>query len=327
MKCNVLLPSHPRYNYKAIKIILFTRFLRLLQLFSTEIRLSLEEKVKKEKRFRLVLFSEQTFEEVRSFHYRSWYLWAAVLGVICLTAGAIFALLSIDPLRNILFESGKYVPPEELILLREKVNDLEDQSQAQNLYITKLRQLLSGEVIVDTSTTHLDVAADSIYTVDRIEEDDKLREAFDLEEQLSNAAINRDKIVSKERDFRSLEQLYLIPPVTGSVSMGFDLQKEHHGIDINAAKNTPVKSALSGYIIYAGWSLETGNTVGIQHDHNIITFYKHNSALLKKAGSFVQAGEAVAIIGNTGTLSSGPHLHFELWVDGKPVDPIKFINF
>ena len=283
----------------------------------------MEEKSGKERRFRLVLFSESTFEEVRSFQYRTWYLGAGILVTAILSMLIVLTLLSFDPLRAMLYESGKYVPPEELIALREQINELEDQAQAQNLYITNLRHLLSGEVIIDTTAETQTTLSDSIYTVDRIAEDEALRESYDLDAQLT--AISRPR--AEVSGNRSVEQLYLIPPVSGSISMGFDARKEHIGIDINAPANTPVKSVLSGYIIYTGWTLETGNTVAIQHDHNIVSFYKHNSALLKKTGSFVQAGEAVAIIGNTGTLSTGPHLHFELWVDGKPVDPSKYINF
>ena len=284
-----------------------------------------ESKAGKEKKYRLVLFSEQTFEEVRSFQFRTWYLWVGVLLVAALSIGLVLGLLSIEPVRNLLYESGKYVAPDELIALREQVNDLEDRANSQNLYISRLRQILSGQAIVDTAAVELAILPDSIYTVDRIEEDEALREAFDLDEQLAGV-INRER-TGNGRDTRPLAQLYLIPPVSGSVSMGFDPEKNHLGIDINAPKNTPIKSVLSGYIIFAGWSIETGNTIGIQHDNDIITFYKHNSALLKDAGAFVEAGEAVAIIGNTGTLSSGPHLHFEIWVDGKPVDPTRYISF
>jgi len=124
-----------------------------------------------------------------------------------------------------------------------------------------------------------------------------------------------------------LEQLFFIPPITGRMSEGFMPDKKHYGVDILAPKNTPIKAVMDGYVITSDWTLETGNTIGIQHANGIVTFYKHNSALLKKTGSLVKAGEAVAIIGNTGTLSDGPHLHFELWHKGKPINPIDFINF
>ena len=124
-----------------------------------------------------------------------------------------------------------------------------------------------------------------------------------------------------------LEQMYFTPPVNGEISAAYMPDRKHFGVDILAPKNTAVKAAMDGYIFFSDWTLETGNTIGIQHANNTITFYKHNSVLLKKAGSFVKAGEAVAIIGNTGTLSDGPHLHFELWNRGKPVNPTDFISF
>ena len=121
--------------------------------------------------------------------------------------------------------------------------------------------------------------------------------------------------------------LYFIPPVSGEISLTLNPENSHLGLDVNAPNNTPIKAVLDGYIIYSGWTLETGNTIGIQHENNMISFYKHNSELLKKTGAFVNAGEAIAIIGNTGTLSTGPHLHFELWIKGKPADPEKYIHF
>jgi len=104
-------------------------------------------------------------------------------------------------------------------------------------------------------------------------------------------------------------------------------EKKHNGVDILAPANTAVKSVLDGYVIISAWNIDTGNTIGVQHADNVVSFYKHNSALLKEEGNFVKAGEALAIIGNSGTLSDGPHLHFELWIDGNPVNPENFIKF
>jgi murein DD-endopeptidase MepM/ murein hydrolase activator NlpD len=124
-----------------------------------------------------------------------------------------------------------------------------------------------------------------------------------------------------------LGQYYLLTPLLGPISAQFDPNKKHFGVDILGAKNAAIKAVMDGYVISSDWTLESGNTIAIQHANNIVSFYKHNSSLLKKAGSFVQAGEAIAIIGNSGTLSDGPHLHFELWYNGHPVNPTEFINF
>ena len=283
----------------------------------------MEEKKKKENRFRLVVFSESTFEEIRSFTVRTWYIWAIIAAISLLSIGLLLALLILTPLGSF-FAPPNYTDTEELLTLREKVLQLEDAASVQNLYITNLRQLLSGEVIIDPDTNVAQISEDTIISIPRVEEDEQLRRTFDLEQQLQSV---NNAPASTSSESKPLNQLYLVPPITGSISLSFDPEKNHLGVDINAPPNTAIKAIMSGYIIFSGWTLETGNTIGIQHDQNLISFYKHNSSLLKQAGTFVQAGEAVAIIGNTGTLSSGPHLHFELWQAGKPVDPTNYINF
>ena len=107
----------------------------------------------------------------------------------------------------------------------------------------------------------------------------------------------------------------------------FDPATKHYGVDIVSVQNEAIKATLSGVVIFTGWTLETGYTISIQHENDLVSVYKHNSALLKDQGSHVNAGDPIAIIGSTGELSSGPHLHFELWYNGVPVDPTEFIKF
>ena len=273
--------------------------------------------------YRIVVFSENTFEELRSFKFRPWYLTAAFFALFFLIILLALGILALPPVRTMIVRNEAPIS-SELIDLREKLLWMEEETKAQTLYINNLRQLLSGEAILDTAIFELEPSSDSIVSVDRIVEDEILRNEIDLEERLNVTAMPR---TPRNRGSATIEQMYLVPPVNGTVSQEFFPEKNHLGVDINAPSNTPVKATLSGYIIYSGWTLETGNTIGIQHEGNLISFYKHNSALLKKTGSFVQAGEAVAIIGNTGTLSTGPHLHFELWLNGKPTNPARYINF
>ena len=124
-----------------------------------------------------------------------------------------------------------------------------------------------------------------------------------------------------------LSHLYFHSPLSGEVSAQFDLSKKHFGIDVVAQKDTPIKSILDGVVISADWSEQNGNTVSIQHNNNLISIFKHNSTILKKVGERVKAGEALAIIGDTGEHSSGPHVHFELWSDGKAINPLDYISF
>ncbi len=276
---------------------------------------------------KIVLVDEDTHEQLRSLRYRTWYPLGLVFLLIGLIALTSTALLFLPPFQTILGKLTQTTDSAELLKLREQTLSLEELADAQNLMIGNLQKMINGEIMgsEDSSDLAPQVHNDSIPQIDRIEEDELLRREIEIEERLALASQPLSSEIG--RASRPLQQLYLVAPVTGSVSLGFDPAKRHLGVDINAPAGTPIKSILAGHIIYAGWTLETGNTVGIQHDHNLISFYKHNSALLKETGTFVQAGEAVAIIGNTGTLSSGPHLHFELWSEGKPVNPREYIDF
>ena len=125
----------------------------------------------------------------------------------------------------------------------------------------------------------------------------------------------------------SLKQMQFTSPVIGETSAGFNRNSQHYGIDIIAPKGTPIKSITNGVVIFSDWTMKTGNTIVIKHDNDLISVYKHNEKLLRHSGDVVKSGEAIAIIGNTGELTSGPHLHFELWYRQKPLNPKKFIRF
>jgi hypothetical protein len=126
---------------------------------------------------------------------------------------------------------------------------------------------------------------------------------------------------------QELQEVFFFSPITGIVSGPFDLSEEHYGIDIVAKTDEPVKSIADGSVIMADWTQDSGYVIAIQHRNNLISVYKHNAALLKKVGTFVSAGEIIAIIGNTGELTTGPHLHFEIWYNGTPVNPEDFVSF
>ena len=181
---------------------------------------------------------------------------------------------------------------------------------------------------IDTATQYTnseEIVDDTFFQVKPIEEDRILRAEVELEDIRS--AAQKSKTASFSPQDLPLEQMYFSSPLSGEISAGFQPDTKHYGVDIVAPENTAIKSIMDGWVIISDYTVETGNTIGIQHPNNIISFYKHNSVLLKKEGSFVRAGEAVAIIGNTGELTDGPHLHFELWHKGKPVDPADFIMF
>ena len=144
-----------------------------------------------------------------------------------------------------------------------------------------------------------------------------------------NSALLQDKFInlSISEESKSLAYLHFFKPITGLISKKIEINKGHHGIDIVAEKNAGVKSTLNGKVIFSEWTVETGHVIAVQHSNDLISIYKHNSVLLKKEGAVVQAGEVIAIVGNSGKFTNGPHLHFEIWFKGEPLNPSEVINF
>ena len=132
---------------------------------------------------------------------------------------------------------------------------------------------------------------------------------------------------SLSEESKSLAYFHFFKPITGLISKELKINEGHHGIDIVAEKNAGVKSTLDGKVIFSAWTAETGHVIAIQHSNDLISVYKHNSVLLKKEGEIVKAGEVIAIVGNSGNFTTGPHLHFEIWFKGSPLNPTEVINF
>jgi murein DD-endopeptidase MepM/ murein hydrolase activator NlpD len=124
-----------------------------------------------------------------------------------------------------------------------------------------------------------------------------------------------------------LQELFLFSPIDGIISQKYNVRNEHYGVDVVAKKNEPVKCVADGTVILASWTQDSGYIIAVQHRGNLISVYKHNDVLLEKVGNFVSAGEIISISGNTGELTDGTHLHFELWYNGNPVNPEEFVTF
>lgn len=278
--------------------------------------------------YRLVIMNHETFEEVGSYKLSLLNVYVTICVSVVVLVLIVGSLIVFTPLRTYVPGYGDASKQKELVRLNNELDELQKLFAAQQQYNDNIRRILVGDVIESTDDVNqnADVPLDSVSEVDPIIEDELLRKEVELDEQILNKELRSKSAnyISKEVP---LEQMFFVPPITGLVSSGFDRQTRHFGIDVIAPKNTPVKSVMDGFVFVSDWTLETGNTLGIQHANNLITFYKHNSTLLKPVGSFVKAGEAVAIIGNTGELSDGPHLHFEIWHKGKAIDPAGYIIF
>lgn len=278
--------------------------------------------------YRLVVMNNETFEEVGSYKLSLLNVYIMVSSVVVVVALLVASLIIFTPIKRYIPGYGNIKEHAELMRINEQLQLVEEELTAQKQYTDNFRRILVGNVepVEVNESEETEAEVDSLISVERIEEDEVLRKEIEADELSMRQELMEKTANFSPRDI-PLEQLYFIPPVSGIISADFQPDIDHFGVDILAPKNTAVKCAMDGYVFLSDWTIETGHTIGVQHTHNLISFYKHNSALLKQKGEYVKSGEALAIIGNTGTLSSGPHLHFELWHHGKPVNPSLYINF
>lgn len=253
--------------------------------------------------YRLSVIEKDSYLEIRSFDLSLFNIYIYVIIAVFLIGTLITCLIMFTPIKKLVPGYADVYQNEEFILLNSQIDLLETQIEQQSTYIDGLKNMLNGvgEIPVSKSGN-----SDS-------------KELASIENSIEK---NLDTVIPK-----ALNSMFFISPVTGSVSDGFDPKSAHYGIDLVAPAKSPIKASLEGVVISAGYDNAYGNTITLQHAHNIITVYKHNDTLLKKTGDKVQRGDAIAIIGNTGTQSSGAHLHFEIWDTGKAVDPSLYIKF
>ena len=278
--------------------------------------------------YRLVVMNNETFEEIGSYKLTLLNVYIFLSTIVVVVALFVVVIIAFTPVKRYLPGYGDVSANEELFKINQELEELERLHSEHNAYFDNVQRMLVGDVqkaedVPETIPQTKDSADKE--EIKNAEIDAEIR--MEVEQEEIGVVARRSRTTNFSPRDIPLEQMFFSPPVNGEISAGFMPEKKHYGVDILAPKNTAIKATMDGYVFLSDWTLETGNTIGIQHVNNIITFYKHNSILLKKAGSYVKAGEAVAIIGNTGTLSNGPHLHFELWHKGKAIDPTEYINF
>jgi murein DD-endopeptidase MepM/ murein hydrolase activator NlpD len=288
-----------------------------------------------EKKFLFIIRNEETFEETASYKLSLQNIYLLACTVFVVVGIILFLLIIFSPIKKYVPGYGDIRSHGEYIKLEQRLNQLETELMARDTYIQSIRRILSGnpETRADV-TKNIQIKLEKPEPLPKIIEDSILRAEFEANQSiesrsrptLGGSAISINTAF-KTTEIETFRNLSITAPVRGPLGASYNLEKGHLGVDIIAAANTPIKSILDGSIIQADWSIENGHTIAIQHGNNMVSIYKHNSALLKKAGTRVKNGEAIAIIGNTGTLTSGPHLHFELWFKGRPVNPVDYIRF
>lgn len=272
-------------------------------------------------KYRFVVLNDDTFEEKLSFRLSRLNVYTAFgVGSLFLIA-LVTVLIAFTPLRE-------FIPGYTDVTIRKtgientiKIDSLENVLRQKEQYLTNINRIIQGEPLIYNDTVVVDSSLNYKNIVnEKIPEDSLLRVMIETEEKYN-------LFKSAGRTPSSISSLIFFNPIKGIVTEQFNAKKQHFGVDLVAPKNEVIKATLDGTVIFAEWTSETGYVIQLQHSNNLISIYKHNSVLHKKVGDKVKAGDVIAIVGNTGELSSGPHLHFELWYNGIPLNPQEYMLF
>jgi murein DD-endopeptidase MepM/ murein hydrolase activator NlpD len=270
--------------------------------------------------YRLTIFNDSTFQSVFSIKLTRLKVFAALAIASSVIVVLVTFLIAATPLREYIPGYPDAEQREMMVDNALKIDSLEIELQKRDAFFESIKAVVSGNVSVDTtaindSTAKLQSVKFNNYNHDSVFQDELLAEQ-------TNVSIRGNTSGRTE-----LSQMHFFVPVKGIVTNSFNTLSDHLGVDLVSDPNARICSVLDGTVIFSGWTLETGYVIYIQHDADLISVYKHNAELLKSIGDRVKAGEPVAIIGNSGEFTTGPHLHLELWHRGNPVDPQQYIDF
>ena len=245
----------------------------------------------------------------------------AVAGSVALICIITFCLVAFTPLKRVLPGYPSYTTQREAVENAAMVDSLETRMRIMTLQLTNIRRIIAGEA---------PIPLDSLLATGSVENAERTAAAMEHDAD----SILREKIDSIEKynlrpsgNETQLEGMLFFPPVKGVVTESYNPGKGHPFVDIAVQNNSAVCAVLDGTVIAAYWNDDTGYNIHIQHSNDLVSIYKHNTKLLKKVGDRVSAGATISLAGNAGDLSTGPHLHFELWHSGEPIDPSLYINF
>jgi len=270
-------------------------------------------------KYRLVVLNEDTFEERFTFKLNRLNVFVFSIISVILLISITTIIIAFTPLREYIPGYSSVALQKKATLLTYKTDSLQQVISINNQYLASIKKVLTGDV------STVDFNKDSIIKAAEIDnseidftpskEDSLLREQVLLEDKYNPLVTNSEV------------SFVLFPPVKGMISEEFNIKNKHFAIDIVTAKDAPVKATADGTVIFSEWTSETGFVIIIDHSNNFLSVYKHNALLTKKQGELVKAGEVIAQVGNTGEFSTGPHLHFELWSDGYPINPSSLIDY
>ena len=271
-------------------------------------------------KYKLSVINETSYEEVFNFRLSQLHVLTALSVLAVILVVLTILLIAFTGLREFIpgYPDGNMRQMIAQNALR--VDSLENELLKRDRFFKSIRLVLNGGDTTSLERSREDTAR---YRNDTIrfqisEQENEFRAAIEERERFNLS------LGMKEQNH---DYYHFFPPVEGIVTQSFDEKKRHYGTDIVAKANAKVAAVLDGVVIFTDWTLKTGYVIQVQHTNELISVYKHNSILLKKQGDYVRAGEVLGVVGNTGEESSGPHLHFELWRAGNPLNPENFIKF
>ena len=270
--------------------------------------------------YKVVVSSEDTFEEKFAFKASKINVFVLMLVYSVILISFTISILFFTQLRELVPGYSSSDLLSIAIYLTQKTDSLERQIELNNKFYKSIEDVLSGKTdeFIERDNIPIDSSLNdkNLFSISPNSEDSILRNYVDSQDKFN---LTKNELVIENKMFFS--------PIKGDITQAFNFEENHFAIDIAADIGTPVKSILDGKILFSEWSVDTGHVIIVDHGDNIVSVYKHNSKSLKEQNDFVQAGEVIAYSGNQGSLSSGPHLHFELWKNGTPIDPEPLVNF
>ena len=269
--------------------------------------------------YKVVVSSEDTFEEKFAFKASKINVFVLMLVYSVILISFTISVVFFTQLRELVPGYSSSDLLNRAIYLTQKTDSLERQIELNNKFYKSIEDVLSGKtdefVERENITIDSNLNEKNFFSISPNSEDSILRNYVDSQDKFN---LTKNELVIENKMFFS--------PIKGDITQTFNFEENHFAIDIAADIGTPVKSILDGKILFSEWSVDTGHVIIVDHGDNIVSVYKHNSKSLKEQNDFVQAGEVIAYSGNQGSLSSGPHLHFELWKNGTPIDPEPLLN-
>ena len=273
-------------------------------------------------RYKLTIFNESTYEEVMHLRLSPLHVLTALSTLAVVLIILTIMLIAFTNLREFIPGYPSQQLRRQITQNALRVDSLLNEVQKKDRFLHSIQTILRDENLDTTSFVSMQQNVKVTYDTSMLgmsEEEAGFREIVEKEEKYN---LTLGHVSSSDDDF-----YHFFSPLDGVVTNHFDETTRHYGVDLVAKQNSNVLSVLDGVVIFTDWTIKTGYVIQVQHNGNLVSVYKHNSVLLKKQGDFVRAGEAIAVVGNTGEETTGPHLHFEVWQAGKALNPETFIKF